>query len=213
MTPGEPVTLCMPDGYLCLCTITDVEKDKVTVRIEDKQRCTSEPSIDVTLFQCVPKGDKMDLIIQKAAELGVKKLVPTLSARCVSRPDEESADKKVRRFQKISLQAAMQSQRGCIPDVSNYITFERALELAKAYDLSVIFYEVTGQAIRNILSVNTVQPKSICVFIGSEGGFEESEIMKAQDAGIHVATLGKRILRCETAAIAALTLIMYEFEK
>lgn len=130
-----------------------------------------------------------------------------ISARCVSRPDEKSLKKKTARWQKIALQAAMQSRRGIIPEVCPCVSFKEAAELAKDNEKTVFFYEMGGESVKNILNV---KPKTIGMFIGSEGGFEESEAQLVLQNGGQAATLGKRILRAETAPLAALSVIMYQ---
>ena len=149
----------------------------------------------------------MDYIVQKCVELGVSRIVPMISARCVSRPDEKSLKKKIARWQKIALQAAMQSRRGIIPEVCSCVSFKEAAELTKDNEKTVFFYEMGGESVKNILNV---KPKTIGMFIGSEGGFEESEAQLVLQNGGQAATLGKRILRAETAPLAALSVIMYQ---
>jgi 16S rRNA (uracil1498-N3)-methyltransferase len=147
----------------------------------------------------------MELIIQKAVEIGVTKIVPVVSSRCVSRPDKKSLSKKIIRWQKIAKQAAMQSGRGIIPKIGECLSFKDAVENAKGE--KVIFYELGGESVKTILK-NT--PEEISIFIGSEGGFSSEEVSLVTENGGKRATLGKRILRAETAPLVALTLIMYE---
>lgn len=207
MNKGEEITLVTPDKTQCLCKIFEITADCVTVDIIEKSICQNEPNVEVTLYQALPKGDKMDYIIQKCVELGVTKIVPMISSRCVSRPDQKSLAKKQVRWQKISLQAAMQSRRGIVPQVCECVSFSKAAELAKGNDKTIIFYEMGGESVKNIL---TDTPKSIGIFIGSEGGFEQEEVDKIVADNGKTATLGKRILRCETAPLAALSIIMYQ---
>ena len=134
--------------------------------------------------------------------------MPMISARCVSRPDEKSLKKKCERWQKIALQAAMQSRRGIIPEVTPCISFKEAAEQTKQNEKTVFFYEMGGESVRKIL--NGTKPKTVGMFIGSEGGFEQSEVDSVTAIGGQAATLGKRILRAETAPLAALSIIMYE---
>lgn len=207
MNRGEEITLVTPDKTQCLCRISEITAECVIVDVLEKSICQNEPDIEVTLYQALPKGDKMDYIIQKCVELGVSRIVPVLSARCVSRPDAKSLAKKQVRWQKIALQAAMQSRRGIIPTVCECVNFSKAAELAKENDKTIIFYEMGGESVKNIL---TDTPKSIGIFIGSEGGFEQDEVDKIVASNGNTATLGKRILRCETAPLAALSIIMYQ---
>ena len=149
----------------------------------------------------------MDFIVQKCVELGVSRIVPVMTARCVSRPDEKSLKKKIARWQKIALQAAQQSRRGIIPEVCQCISLKQAAEQSAENDKNIFFYELGGESVKNIL---TEKPKTIGMFIGSEGGFEETEAELVLSHGATAATLGKRILRAETAPLAALSVIMYQ---
>ena len=205
MKEGENLTLCSPSGTVHNCVIQKAEGDFVEVRVLSSEQSEAEPNVKVTLYQALPKGDKMDFIIQKAVEIGVTEIVPVISSRCVSRPDQKSLNKKVVRWQKIAKQAAMQSGRGIVPKVSEAVSFKNGVENAKGE--KVIFYELGGESVREILSD---KPKEISIFIGSEGGFsgEEVELVLKNDG--RKATLGKRILRAETAPLVALTVIMYE---
>lgn len=207
MNKGEEITLVTPDKTQCLCKISEITTECVTVDVIEKNICQNEPDVEVTLYQALPKGDKMDYIIQKCVELGVTKIVPMISSRCVSRPDQKSLAKKQVRWQKIALQAAMQSRRGIVPQVCECVSFSKASELAKENDKTIIFYEMGGESVKDIL---TDSPKSIGIFIGSEGGFEQEEVDKIVANSGKTATLGKRILRCETAPLAALSIIMYQ---
>lgn len=208
MNKGEELTLVTPDKMQCSCEVFSISADSVTVEIISKKPCENEPNVEITLYQALPKNDKMDFIIQKCVELGVTKIIPMISARCISRPDAKSLRKKRERWQKIALQAAMQSRRGIIPKVGDCVSFQAAAELTKQHEKTIFFYEMGGKSIKNILNDKT--PKSIGIFIGSEGGFEQSEADLIEKTGGSIATLGKRILRCETAPLAALSVIMYQ---
>lgn len=207
MKKGEELTLITPDNTQCECVLTDIGSDYATVEITEKKPCENEPNVYVTLYQALPKGDKMDYIVQKCVELGISRIVPMLSARCVSRPDEKSIKKKCERWQKIALQAAMQSRRGIIPQVCDCVSFEKAAEMSLESEKQIIFYELGGEKVNKILAE---KPKSIAMFIGSEGGFEQSEVDRITGNGGQPATLGKRILRAETAPLAALSIIMFQ---
>lgn len=205
MKQGENLTLCSPSGTVHNCVVEKVEGDFVGVRILSSEQSEAEPSVKVTLYQALPKGDKMEFIIQKAVEIGVTEIVPVISSRCVSRPDQKSLSKKLLRWQKIAKQAAMQSGRGIVPKVKDAVPFEKGVENAKGE--KVIFYELGGESVKDILSD---KPKEISIFIGSEGGFSGDEVDLVLKNGGRKATLGKRILRAETAPLVALTVIMYE---
>lgn len=205
MNKGEKLTLCSPTGTVHHCIIKDVQIDSVALDILSSEESEAEPDVKVTLYQALPKGDKMELIIQKSVEIGVTNIVPIISSRCVSRPDKKSLSKKIPRWQKIAKQAAMQSGRGIIPQVGECISFKEAVNTAKGQ--KVIFYELGGDRIKDILKT---KPKEISIFIGSEGGFSSEEVALVTDSGGKKTTLGKRILRAETAPLVALTTIMYE---
>ena len=203
LRPGEAVTVVTPRGEQCECEVAEGGQ----LRVISRKPCENEPDVFVTLYQALPKGDKMDYIVQKCVELGVSRIVPMISARCVSRPDEKSLRKKRERWQKIALQAAMQSRRGIIPEVADCVSFSTAAELTKQNDQTIFFYELGGESVKKIL---TEKPKTIGIFIGSEGGFEQAEAEAVIANGGKAATLGKRILRAETAPLTAMSIIMYQ---
>ncbi|MBQ9673230.1 MAG: 16S rRNA (uracil(1498)-N(3))-methyltransferase [Ruminococcus sp.] len=205
MNKGEGLTLCSPSGTVHDSIIEDISADTVSVKILSSKLSDAEPNIEVTLYQALPKGDKMEFIIQKAVELGVTKIVPMISSRCISRPDKKSLSKKIPRWQKIAKQAAMQSGRGIIPKIGKCVSFKEAVDSADGK--KIIFYELGGEIVRKILGN---KPEKISIFIGSEGGFSSEEVALVTESGGQKATLGKRILRAETAPLAALTIIMYE---
>ncbi len=207
MKSGEELTLVTPCGVQHNCVIESATQNLVEVDIKESMPCQNEPDVFVTLYQALPKGDKMDFIVQKCVELGVSRIVPVMTARCVSRPDEKSLKKKIARWQKIALQAAQQSRRGIIPEVCPCISLKQAAEQSAENDKTIFFYELGGESVKNILTEN---PKTIGMFIGSEGGFEETEAELVLSQGATAATLGKRILRAETAPLAALSIIMYQ---
>ena len=200
---GEAVTVVTPRGEQCECVMAEGG----ALRVVSRRQCENEPDVFVTLYQALPKGDKMDYIVQKCVELGISRIVPVLSARCVSRPDAKSLVKKRERWQKIALQAAMQSRRGIIPQVEECVSFAQAVETSKQNERNIFFYEMGGAPVKEILTEN---PKTLGMFIGSEGGFEDGEAELAIQSGAPAATLGRRILRAETAPLAALSIIMYQ---
>lgn len=209
MREGEEVSLVTPERMLCRCEIKTITADSVLVTVLGREECPTEPDVRVTLYQCLSKGEKMETVIQKAVELGVYSVVPVISVRCISRPDEKSLRKKEERWQKIALSAAQQSRRGIIPEIGKTVSFEKAVEKAKESGKSILFYECGGEPLRTLVADFYAKgEKEISVFVGSEGGFEESEALFAKENGIALATLGKRILRTETAPLAALSAIM-----
>lgn len=207
MKCGEALTLCDGTGMDYEGVITGVSPQEVMVSIARRYQCEQEPDTAVTLYQCLPKGDKMEWIVQKTVELGVCSIVPVLSSRCIARPDQKSAVKKQERYQRIALEAAQQSGRGCIPRVKPMVTLEQACASAQALDVSLVLYEKGGQPLHALLAEK--KPRSIGVWVGPEGGFAEEEISRLEQVGVRPATLGKRILRTETAPIAALAVLMH----
>ncbi len=206
MRSGEEITLVDSDLIQHNGVIDSITSGNVTVKINESFKCEQEPDVKVTLYQALPKGDKMDTIVQKAVELGVSEIVPVISARCISRPDEKSLNKKITRWQKIALQAAQQSRRGIIPAVKEAVSFKQAVKALDENACNIIFYECGGEKVANIIKPNSC----VNMFIGSEGGFEEQEVQSVIEKGGNAATLGKRVLRAETAPLTALSVIMYE---
>lgn len=205
MKKGEEVTLVTPDLKEHRCEIADFADSGVLAKVRETLPCRQEASVQVTLYQALTKGDKMDLIIQKSVELGVHRIVPVVTSRCVSRPDEKSLRKKNERWQKIALSAAQQSCRGIIPEVADAVSFAEAVKESKDNSLSIIFYEGGGEALSSLINKDL---KTVAVFVGCEGGFDISEVNFAKEAGVVPATLGKRILRAETAPLAGISAIM-----
>ncbi len=203
MRVGEELTVCDTKGTDFLCKISNITADRVDFEVIAETPTLSEPSIAVTLFQCMPKSDKMDSVVKQSVELGVHEIVPVISSRCVSLPDRKSGTKKVERWQKIASEAAGQSGRGILPKVGNIISFKEMLKGIQSFDTSVIFYEKGGIALKMLEFSGKV-----AIIVGPEGGFSENEVDAVENAGGRVCTLGKRILRTETAPLAALSAIM-----
>ena len=207
MKIGEHLTLCTEDGRRHECEITAFSTDTVEVKVLSSTICEQEPSVKITLFMALTKGDKMDDIVQKSVELGVYEIVPVLTARCISRPDEKQMKKKVARWQKIADNAAQQSRRGIIPKVRDMVTLNVAATMCDSFDSSIVFYECGGEKLRDIIKEDI---KTLSMFVGSEGGFEENEIKLLKENGVIATTLGNRILRAQTAPIAGITAVMYQ---
>ena len=206
MSVGEVISLCDSDQKEHLCMIEKIDSSGVLVRITTEEECTHEPDIQLTLYFALTKGDKPETVIQKCIELGVTKIVPVLTDRCVSRPDAKAAEKKLARYRKIALGAAMQSRRGIIPEVLPLTDLKKAASELGSYDKAILFYEGGGEPLRELIKP---EDQKIAVFIGPEGGFEEREVELLCSSGAKTATLGKRILRAETAPIAAAAAIMF----
>ncbi len=206
MKPGEPLTVCC-GGIDYNCEISEITSDTVYLSLKEKVVCAAEPNIEVTLFQAVPKMDKLEYIIQKSVELGVSRIVPMLTRRCVSRPDERDFAKKLARLNKIAAEAAKQSGRGIIPQVTPIISYKNALEMMKELDQNVLLYEEEGGV--SFGEVDLTGAKTVGLVIGSEGGFDREEAEACTAVGAAQVWLGKRILRCETAPITALSILMF----
>lgn len=203
MKIGDSITLSDTYGYDYNCKINDMKDNNVFLNVVSKQKSISEPSVKVILYQGIPKGSKLELVCQKAVELGVYRIVPVLMERSVAKLENS---KKIDRLQKIADEASKQSGRGMLPKVSNVMSFSDAVKEASKFDKSIFFYENGGLKTGDIISQ---RDKTISAFIGPEGGFslDEVETMKKND--FIPATLGPRILRTETAPITVLSVIMY----
>ena len=204
MRPGEALTLCDGKGTDFDGVLETVTDRQVTVRISASRPSQAEPTLAVTLYQGLPKGDKMDWIIQKAVELGVTAVVPVATRRSVARL-EGKADKKQERWQRIAAEAAGQCGRGMLPSVERPLSWNQALSRLSG-EPALVFYEGGGRPLRELVTPST---RRLSVFVGPEGGFDPEEIDAIRRQGGGVATLGPRILRCETAPLAALTLLMH----
>ena len=205
---GEQVLVCDGEGGECLCAVSDVSDGQIGLVVKSQQRSESEPALRVSVYMAFPKGDKLEHVIQKATELGAFEIVAFPSGRCVSRPDEKSLKKKLERWQKIAQSAAEQSGRGRIPQVIVLGSYAQALERAAKADKAILFYE-NEQATTLRMSLSAGEYHSISLLTGPEGGLETAEVEKARCAGLEICTLGKRILRCETAPLCALSAVMY----
>ncbi len=201
--PGEILTVCA-GGTDYKCSINRITEDAVFLDILESRLCAAEPSIDLTLYQAVPKLDKLETIIQKSVELGASKIVPVLTRRCISRPKDFA--KKLERLNKIALEAAKQSGRGIIPEVMPIIDFKTAVSQMSETDCPVMLYEEGGGRFSQL---ETDGKKSFSLLIGSEGGFDPEEAEYAKNAGINTVWLGERILRCETAPLTAISILMF----
>ncbi len=206
MRPGEQLTVCA-EGIDYDCEITRITDSEVYLHPLHIAPCAAEPTVRVTLYQAVPKQDKLAEIVQKTTELGIYRIVPVLTSRCVARPSKAEFEKKRQRLQKIAHAAAKQSGRGIIPEVGALLTWREALAALQTEDCAVMLYEEQGGV--RFGEVPLAGAKNIGLFIGSEGGISEEEAAEAENAGISRVWLGNRILRCETAPTAALSILMY----
>lgn len=201
------------DGKSDLCEIESIDSESVTALVIEENYQSTELPLKIYLFQGLPKNDKMELIIQKAVELGVCAVIPTEMNRCVVKLEEKKKNSKVSRWQSIAESAAKQSKRNFIPKVCDVMSYKQALQFASELDMILVPYEnedgmlSTAKALKELKSC-----KSVGIFIGSEGGFDENEIALALSSGAVTVSLGKRILRTETAAITAVAMCMLNAE-
>lgn len=209
---GDPVTLCDGEGKDYLCRIEAAAEDGVRCRLQSIQTACGEPRVQITLFQGLTKGDKMEWIIEKGVEAGICSFVPLELSRCVSRPDDKKITGKLARWNKISRAAAKQCQRGRIPQVEKPLRLEEAIRRFASFDLVLVCYEEQkDNSLRNILQTLPAPPEKVAVLIGPEGGLEGIEVEKCIEAGARIVGLGPRILRTETAGMITAALVLYEF--
>ncbi|MCI9569480.1 MAG: 16S rRNA (uracil(1498)-N(3))-methyltransferase [Lachnospiraceae bacterium] len=214
MKPGEQVVISDGRGMNRLCELTEIGEQQVRARVLPEEIADTELPVNVTLFQGLPKGDKMELIVQKCVELGVSCIVPLACSRCVVRLDQKKEEAKRRRWSGISESAAKQSKRTIVPEIAPAVSFEEAVEQLKGYDLALIPYEDSerlpgagGMRLTRELLSGLLPGQSCAVLIGPEGGFSDGEVELAISGGARPVTLGKRILRTETAGLFILSAI------
>ncbi|MCL2165604.1 MAG: 16S rRNA (uracil(1498)-N(3))-methyltransferase [Oscillospiraceae bacterium] len=221
MSAGGKITVCDGDNLDYRCVIKSIENGRVTASIVSKAASVGEPAVIVRLYQGAPKGDKFDLVVQKCVEAGVYSIDAMLTTRSLIKPvqsEKRIYNNKLRRWRRISYEAAKQAGRGIVPEVNAFVTFEVAIKEARAAsDLVLIPYEELREptlksVFRRDGGACTPDFKDISVLIGPEGGFEPSEVEMAEKAGAVAVSLGPRILRTETAGVVVLSSIMYELE-
>ena len=227
MRPGEEISVGTgEDDNEYRCEIESLEEDKVTCILRFIKSSGVESPADIILFQGLPKADKMEMIIQKCVELGVAEIVPVSCERCIVKLDDKKADAKVKRWQGIAEAAAKQSKRAVIPGITMPLSMKEALKKASGMDIKIIPYElargmektaeifdrISGLNTENKAENNSERRPQIAVFIGPEGGFTEEEIKLAKECGVEPVSLGKRILRTETAGMAVLAWIDFCLE-
>ena len=205
---GEEVLVCDGQGAEAVCTVSDVSPGQVSLVVKKRQDSASEADVKVSVYMAFSKGDKLEHVIQKATELGAYEIIAFPSSRCVSRPDDKSLKNKLERWQKIAASAAEQSGRGVIPKVLALKSYDEAIDRAAQADMPILFYE-NEQATTLRMALDSKPFATASLLTGPEGGLEPSEVEKASQAGLQVCTLGKRILRCETAPLCALSAVMY----
>jgi len=209
---GDTISVSDKVQFEYAAEIIAVEKEYIEARILDKQKFAREPELKITLFQGIPKQGKMETIIQKTVELGVYSIVPVFTDRTVV-IDHGNFHKKIERWQKISDEAVKQCKRGIIPQIQREMTFQDMINDLVKYDLIIFPYEnEENHTIKDCLRNLSGKPKKAALIIGPEGGFSDSEAKLLIKSGAHSVSLGKTILRTETAGMAALAMAMYELE-
>lgn len=208
------IILCDGEGYDYVARLSKIESDSISLDILEKKPCVAEPKLKVTLFQSLPKNAKMEYIIEKCTELGIDAICPIVTERTVVKIDsEDSSLKKLERFRKIANESVKQCARGTIPTVYDIYSLEETEGLIKCLDLVIVAYEGEKETTLKSVLKEHKTASSVGIFIGPEGGFAESEIQYLKSLGVKSVTLGKRILRTETAGQAVLCAVMYEFDE
>ena len=212
MAVGDTITVCDNEGYEYDGILEKIRDDDTVVRLENQRLAAGEPPLFITLYMAYPKGDKLEMVIQKAVELGASRIVPFESSRCIKRPKADKVVEKTKRLTRIAVEASKQCGRGRLPVVTPPMSYTEMLASASRDDLALFCYE--GEGTKNIRDILTAQerPKTLSVIVGSEGGFSPEEASEAVKAGLTLTGLGTRILRCETAPDYALSSISYQFE-
>jgi 16S rRNA (uracil1498-N3)-methyltransferase len=200
--------VCDGTGMQYTCQIAEFSPGEVVLSVLKAEKASTELPVRIKLYQGLPKKDKMELIIQKAVELGAAEIIPVMTKRCIVKlEDDKKEAKKIERWQAIAESAAKQSGRGIIPEVTPIVSYKKALEMMSGLDKTIMFYEAEGG--KPFGEVDFSGAKNIGLVIGSEGGFDADEVGMAVDAGTERVWLGKGILRCETAPITGLSILMF----
>ena len=211
---GDELTICSESGERYSAKIAEITNDEIILNITEHIDFSTEPDVNITLVQGLPKSDKMDFIVQKATELGVSNVIPVITDRVIVKIDESNEKKKVDRWNKIVFEASKQSGRTRVPTVENIVNLENIIEKLSKYDIVIVPYECEKEnTIKAILTNIHTNVKDVAVVIGPEGGFSVSDIdaLKRLD-NIKLVSLGKRILRTETAGIATIAMLLYEYD-
>ena len=212
MAEGEDAVVCDGEGKEYLTRLTRIRDEECQCEIVEELDSNSEPRVSITLCMAYPKGDKLEVVIQKAVELGANRIIPFESSRCIKRPKAEKAEKQTARLARIAEEAAKQCGRARIPTVTQPMSYRQMLEEATKSSLALFCYEnEEGLTVKDIIKGKGI-PDSVAVIVGSEGGFSPDEAAEATAVGCISVSLGKRILRCETAPSFVLSALSYEFE-
>lgn len=213
MRIGEEVMVSDGNNQSYLCAVKAYEDGIAVLAVKEVKEADTELSSKIYLFQGLPKQDKMELIIQKSVELGVHEVIPTVTRRAVVKLDEKKAKRKAERWQEIAKSAAKQAGRAYIPQVKDVLSYREALAYAKDLDVLLIPYELSDGMRETKEIIQAITPgQSVGIFIGPEGGFEREEVEQAVEAGAKAITLGRRILRTETAGLTTLSVLMFHLE-
>lgn len=212
--PGERIIMSSGENIDYYCVVSDIEEDRIIASIESVDKEGRELPVRIYLFQGLPKGDKMEFIIQKAVELGAYEIIPVAMKRSVVKLDSKKSQAKVKRWNLIAESAAKQSKRSVLPLVNDVMTFKQAADYAKKLDIVLMPYECADGIQSTKELINSIRPgQSVGIFIGPEGGFDGEELTAAHDNKFSIITLGKRILRTETAGMMLLSVLMYNLEE
>ena len=209
---GEKLEICDKDNSEYICEITDINKEQVDLDIIEKREIKRESDLKVKLYQGLPKSTKMELILQKLTEVGVDEIILVSTKRSVVKVDDKKEGKKIERWERIMYEAAKQSKRGKIPKLRGILSFKEALEDMKNNDMNICPYE-NERTVSIKSAIEGADINSIGIFVGPEGGFEDEEIAQAENCGAQAITLGRRILRTETAGMAVLAMLGYVLEE
>ena len=212
MAEGDEITVCDMHGCEHRCRLDKIRDEACECSVLESKEGANEPPFPITLYMAYPKGDKIETVVQKAVELGATKIVPFESSRCIKKPKAEKQDKQTARLQRIADEAAKQCGRSKLPEVAAPIDYKEMLTEATKAELALFCYEGDGgKSLRELLE-DTKEPASVSVIVGCEGGFSLDEARLAIESGCISVTLGRRILRCETAPSYALSAISYRYE-
>lgn len=212
MAAGDEVVICDGEGKEYRCTLSKIRDEICECMVIENLNTSTESPVSITLCMAYPKGDKLEVVIQKAVELGADRIIPFESSRCIKRPKAEKAEKQTARLQRIAEEAAKQCGRAKIPTVTQPMSYQAMLDEATKSDISLFCYEnEDGRTVKDILK-SEERPKTISFVVGSEGGFSPEEVRLAEERGLVSVSLGNRILRCETAPSFVLSSISYEYE-